>query len=202
MEFTKSNTPAMSEDIRELMKALLLARPSFKTISKDGFNSHGKWTFAKLNDLYDAVEEALTKQNINIVHSTMLIDNMMVVMTRLVHSLTGQWIQDLRKVESEKPGNQAMSSAITYIKKDSVKNLCAIYAGEDDDGQAAEPTPTDEIIRRDQYDELVNKLRESGKAEEIVAKMKSYNKVDSLSQLRRSQYQSAMDYIKYYKGDR
>ena len=52
--------------------------------------------------------------------------------TRLIHAPTGQFIQDTRPLKSEKPGNQAIGSANTYMRRYAVISLCALETADDD----------------------------------------------------------------------
>ena len=92
----------------------------------------------RVEDIYHAVEVALAKQNIIIWHfASVLQDNAEIMFTRLIHTPSGQYVQDGRLLVSEKPGNQAKGAANTYMKKYALLSLCAI-ATEDDDGQEEE----------------------------------------------------------------
>lgn len=148
VKFSPSNSSAMSEDVRELMKALLLAEAEFPTLEQTGFNPQFKSKNSKLPDYYKATKASLRKNNIKITHyRTILENNETIVTTRLVHSLSGQWIQDMAILKSEKPGNQGLGAALTYMLKDAVRSLCAVSYGEhDDDGQEE-----DEYIQKKKF---------------------------------------------------
>ena len=132
-----SNTDAMSDDIRALAQDFLIAKKGFLNTGFGGFNSHQKYQYAKIEDIYNAVEESLAKNNIIIWHFARPEGGLEYLHTRLVHTPTGQFIEDRRVLESEKTGNQAKGSATTYMKKYGVLCLCAI-ATEDDDGEEEE----------------------------------------------------------------
>lgn len=124
----------MSEDIRQLVAALINAKKLFGNTGKSAMNNHQNYAYAKLEDIYKAVDEYLLENNVYIVHYCSLCDDGTEVLnTRLIHSLSGQWIQDSRVLFCEKPGNQAKGATNTYMKKYAVLCLCAIAAQEDDD---------------------------------------------------------------------
>lgn len=133
----KSNSPAMSEDIRALAAAFLQAKQEFGSTGLGGTNAHQKYKYAKIEDIYRAVEGALAKNNIIIWHFARPESGIEYLHTRLIHTTTGQFIEDCRILESEKPGNQSKGAANTYMKKYAVLSLCAI-ATEDDDGEEEE----------------------------------------------------------------
>ena len=126
----------MSPDTRILAAEFLKAKQDFNKTGKSGKNSHQNYDYAKIEDIYNAVEDALGKYNIIIWHMARPNESgqILYLFTRLVHTLSGQWIEDMRILESEKPGNQAKGAANTYMKKYAVLSLCAI-ATEDDDGE-------------------------------------------------------------------
>jgi hypothetical protein len=135
-----SNSPLMSEDVRVLIAALAKAKRSFSATGLAGSNSHQKYRYAKLDGIFGAVENALLDNGIAIVqHACVREDsaNAMkgeILFTRLIHWETGQWIEDQRWLESEKPGNQGKGSAQTYMRKYAVLALCTLCP-EDDDGE-------------------------------------------------------------------
>lgn len=134
--YTSSNCSSMSEDVRELMKSMLLAEASFNPIEQSAENAHQKYKYAKLLDISKSVKESLMKNNIKIAHFRTVVDDSKIQLTtRFIHSLSGQWIQDVCIVESEKPGNQAKGAALTYMLKDALRVLCALPTQEDDDGE-------------------------------------------------------------------
>lgn len=125
----------MMENNAELLKSLLNAKRQFRSISMSGSNAHLKLEYAKLGDLYDAVEEALCDNGLVIIHQRLIIEGQPHLSTKLFHAATGQYLEDVALVISEKQGNQGIGAALTYMKKYAVLNLCAIAPGEDDDGQ-------------------------------------------------------------------
>ena len=190
-----SNTPAMSEDIRAIATAFLLAKKEFRATGLAGTNAHQKYNYAKIGDIYHAVEEALAQQNILIWHFDRPVDGIEYCHTRLVHAPTGQFIEDCRILESEKAGNQAKGAANTYMKKYALLSLCA----EDDDGQeeekyiarrAEEPQLSDEQISL-----LQSMIKTCRNGSLLYGNILKFNKVQDLSQLRSSVFESVKSYI-------
>lgn len=125
----------MSDDIKAYSSAMIKSRGEFKATGKDGSNEHQKYKYAKIDQIYDAVVPALTANGIMIDHFRFAIStNKELLVTRLTHAESGQFRQDSSWLEAEKPGNQARGSALTYMKKYAVLNLCGIAPEEDDDG--------------------------------------------------------------------
>lgn len=136
MEHTvvKTNSTSMSEDVRALAQSFLKAKKKFRATGLTGKNNHQNYKYAKIEDIYDAVEDGLMEYDIVIWHYASSDGIVVFLHTRLIHTLTNQYVEDCRIMESEKPGNQGKGIANTYMKKYAVLSLCAI-ATEDDDGE-------------------------------------------------------------------
>jgi hypothetical protein len=195
-----SNTPAMSENITALASAFLLAQPAFKATGLDGNNTFQKIKYATIGAIYKAVKDALFAQNIIIWHFARPTDGgIEYLYTRLIHTLTGQYIEDCRILESEKPGNQAKGSANTYMKKYAVLSLCAIPT-EDDDGEDEQK----EIVKKEQngtfltkkdVDEITHDLKGCANAKTLHDMVLQKYKVTSLQQLPYSSYDLVKQFI-------
>jgi hypothetical protein len=198
-KYSSSGTQSMSDDIRLLAQAFLLAKQEFIATGKNGKNDHQKWNYAKIEDIYRAVEAGLAQHNIFIWHFARPLDTVKEILyTRLVHAPSGQWIEDARFLESEKPGNQARGSANTYMKKYAVLSLCSI-ATEDDDGEAeekhiktkmAEPTISDAHVR-----ELQMEIKGSANGKDLYGYILTHYKIKDLKELKASMFDSALMYI-------
>lgn len=194
---TMSNTPSMSEDIRALACAFLLAKRSFKSTGLSGTNSHQKYNYAKLGDIYRAIEDALFDNNIIVWHFDRPADNgMEYVHTRLIHTITGQFIEDCRVLESEKAGNQAKGAANTYMKKYALLSLCAI-ATEDDDGEDEQKhiDKKPELLVQDEILYLHNQLKLCSNGKKLYENILRDNNIRNLSYLPFSHYEEVKSYI-------
>jgi len=185
-----SNSPAMSEDIRSLASGMMQA--TFTATGLDGDNSFQKYKYAKLGSIYKAVKGALKDQGIWVTHFKRPHDTGIEYMyTRLTHAPTGQYIEDCRIVESEKPGNQGKGSADTYMKKQALLSLCAITAEEDDDGQSEREV----FITDDQLEYLEKLLDSCSNAKEIAANILSHYKIKNLSYVKSELFSVVKTYI-------
>lgn len=197
-DYSPATTRCMSEDIRQLAQSFLLAKKEFVATGKSARNEHQKYSYAKIGDIYNAVEEALMKNNIWIVHFSSFDNDKEILYTRLIHTLTGQFIEDARLIESEKPGNQAKGAANTYIKKYAVLSLCAISAEDDDANEeeryiarrAAEPAITQEQLK-----ELQEEIKASNNKNNLYSNILKFNKVKDLIELKASSFEYVKSYI-------
>ena len=182
--YSKSNNPRMSEDIRLFAQAFAISKRSFRATGKSARNDHQKYNYAKIEDIYNAVEDALLDNNIVIWHGSDLIESNEVMRTRLTHTLSGQFIEDIRLLVSEKPGNQAKGAANTYMKKYALLSLCAIPT-EDDDGAEEEEyiSNEDKLPITEDQEKTLSRCR----PEYQESIFKRYN-VTHLGQLKRGQF--------------
>jgi hypothetical protein len=189
----------MSEDIRQIAIAFLEAKKQFRSTGLSGSNSHQKYNYAKIGDIYNAVEDALHKHNIIIWHFARPQDTgIEFLYTRLIHTLSGQFIEDCRIVESEKPGNQAKGAANTYMKKYALLSLCAISA-EDDDGQEEEThisrKHTEPLISEEQILYLQGEIKSAANAKTLYNNILKFNKIQYVADLKASLFESVKSYI-------
>jgi len=193
-----SNTPAMSEDITALASAFLLAKREFIATGFGGTNAHQKYKYAKIEDIYHAVEGALSKNNIIIWHFARPNNSIEYLHTRLIHTSTGQYIEDCRVLESEKPGNQGRGAANTYMRKYALLSLCAI-ATEDDDGEDEERYISKRLeeptLSSDQVSIIQSHIKSSANAKMLYNNILKFNKVNDLSELRSAAFESVKLYI-------
>ncbi len=191
-----SNTPAMSQDIRAIATAFLLAKQEFIATGLGGTNSHQRYKYAKIEDIYHAVEGSLSKNNIIIWHFACPVDGVEYLHTRLIHTLTGQFIEDRRILESEKAGNQAKGAANTYMKKYAVLSLCAI-ATEDDDGEAEQKhiDKKKELVTYEEVTYLQNQLKSCANGKKLYDDIRRDYNIRSLNDLPYASYEKVKSHI-------
>lgn len=116
----------------ELLKAFLQAKQGFLEPAKSGKSNYKP--FSTIEDINTATFKSLSANNLIVIPTVK--DNILSV--RLYHTLTGQWIEECRALVSEKPGNQAIGSANTYMLRYALKNLLNICGNDDEDEAQAE----------------------------------------------------------------
>jgi hypothetical protein len=130
--------PTQSDAIDKLAGALAKAQAEILVATKDGENPHFKSRFTTLAEVFDAVREPLSKNNLSIVQAPQQGDgNAHYLETTLMHS-SGQWMKSYHPLHPVKNDPQSVGSAITYARRYA---LCAMVGvvgrEEDDDGEAA-----------------------------------------------------------------
>lgn len=192
-----SNNTAMSEDIRGLAGAFLLAKKEFVMTGLGGTNSHQRYKYAKIGDIYHAIEDALANHHIIIWHFARPINGIEYLYTRLIHTITGQFIEDCRILESEKPGNQGKGAANTYMRKYALLSLCALTT-QDDDGEEEDRhinRQSDYQISEDQLKSIQTALKSCINGKVLYDHILKVNRVNDLSHLKVSALESTKVYI-------
>lgn len=194
-QYTSSGTPCMADDVRQLLAALIRAKKNFTKTGLSGSNQHLKIKYAKISDIYNAVEEALHNEQIDIVHFRDIVGEKEVLFTRLMHAQSNQWIEDKCFLESEKPGNQGKGAALTYMRKAAVLTLCGI-SPEDDDGEEEQGYVREANITTTQAQELTTLLNAlpADQRNKVNYNICKFNKIQSVDGLK----VSAFDRVKVY----
>lgn len=205
-DYQSNKTHLMSDDIRELAQAFLQAKKRMGGAKKNSKSNLHK--YANLLAVYEAVEDALHQHNIFIWHFAEVLsksdgsDNESVLHTRLIHAPTGQFVQDTRSLKSEKPGNQAVGSANTYMRRYAVLSLCALET-EDDDGEDERKyieKRDREFIDPEQVAELQEFMKQMGIKNETYHYILNRNGISDLAELKKSQFNGVMHFIRNYPG--
>lgn len=116
----------------ELLQAFLEAKKGFEKPKKSKKSNHGD--YSTVEDINDATQPALQANNLVIIPSVR--DDILTV--RLYHTLTGQFLEDVRKLVSEKSGCQGIGASNTYMLKYALKTILNISGNDDDDDGQAE----------------------------------------------------------------
>lgn len=130
-----------SDQIDQIIPALIKARGSFKAAVKDAKNEAFKRkdgtysAYTTLDSVIEAITEALLTNGMYCTQQTDILDARTVLHTRFLHT-SGQWIGGTYPVHPVKNDPQGEGSALTYARRYSLMALAGI-APEDDDGNAA-----------------------------------------------------------------
>ncbi len=214
-KYQSNKTHLMSDDIRELAQAFLQAKMRMGGARKNSKSNLHK--YANLFAVYEAVEEALHQHNIFIWHFAEVLsrgegskgeesksagaDIETVLHTRLIHAPSGQFIQDTRPLKSEKPGNQAIGSANTYMRRYAVLSLCALETADDDgeDERKYIEKRDKEFIDAVQVAELQEFMKQMGVKNDTYQYILNRNGISDLAELKKSQLNGLMHFIRSLK---
>jgi ERF superfamily protein len=129
------NNQLQSEQIGDLIAALSKAQAEIEGAPFDKKSHHNE--YASYTSIREACRLPLAKNGLAVTHTLDIADGKRVLVTQLSHS-SGQWMRSYICMPQEKETPQGMGSAITYSKRYALAALLAIYADNDDDGEAAE----------------------------------------------------------------
>ena len=125
-----------SESINEIAKALALVQGMIKGAKKDTDNPYFKSKYADLASVWEAIREALAKNEISVIQPTLPSEKEEILLeTVLMHS-SGQWVSSITQIPVTKVDAQGYGSALTYARRYGLSAMVGV-APEDDDGNAA-----------------------------------------------------------------
>lgn len=121
-----------SEQINELVSALIKAQAEIKQPKKNSVNPHFKNKFADLGECMDAVREPLNKHGLVVMQLVTGPD----LHTTLMHT-SGQFITSTYPLNPAQQTPQGVGSAITYARRYALCAMLGLVADADDDGNSA-----------------------------------------------------------------
>lgn len=125
-----------SESTKALIPALFAAQKQFTSVTKSASNPFFKSKYADLNSILDVIKEPLETNNLMLLQPNVTDGINNYVTSRIVHAVSGEWIESTMKLEVSKPGMQDLGSATSYARRYSIQSLLSLQAS-DDDGEAA-----------------------------------------------------------------
>lgn len=147
--------PYRSETLTKYNESFLTAKKDFCNPDKNASATAGgnsKYEYAKIDQIYKAVEKSLHENSLYITHQVITISiDKEILVTTIMHT-SGEFMRDIRHLVNEKQGNQGRGMANTYSRKYSVLCLCAL-ATTDDDAQA-EDKYLDARVTAEQVNEI------------------------------------------------
>jgi hypothetical protein len=117
------------------------AQASIKNPAKDKVNPHFKSRYSDLATGLDVIRPALAAQGIAVWQVPQVVDDHVVLVTRLAHAGSGQWLEGDYPV-SKIDRQQTMAAALTFAKRQALYAMVAVCGeDEDDDGNEANEAP-------------------------------------------------------------
>lgn len=124
-----------SETSQKVFAAFAKAQRDAKKPEKSGHNSHTHANYSNLDDMLRAVMPAIVSSGLSMMQ---FVDGEF-LLTRIVHSESGEWFETQVPLVFEKKTSQGLGSAMTYSKRYAISSLfCLNDAQFDDDGQLLE----------------------------------------------------------------
>ena len=157
-----------SEQINELIAALVKAQLAVIPAVKDHVNPYFKSKYADLPSVWEAAVP-FRENGIAITQSPMdAPDGFIVLETQLSHT-SGQWMRSRLKMRVAKDDPQGYGSALTYARRYALGCMTGIVTEEDDDGNAAslspkQPAAQPYLANKQTAQAKIAELREQGPA--------------------------------------
>lgn len=134
-----------SDSIANLAAALAKAHATFPPLTKNRSvtvrpreGAPYSFDYATLDHIMDSIRGPLAAHGLAILHTLDAQDGgALVVETVLVHA-SGEFLGVAIPAKADRPGNQALGSALTYARRYGVTALLGLAADDDDDGNAAD----------------------------------------------------------------
>ena len=130
--------PPPVEPAASLWAALCAAQAAIGSIVRDaeGQARAGKYRYATLEVVIDAVRPGLNAQGLVLMQPTILDGDRVLVATRIVHAATGECVECVYPAGPASQPHQQLGAGVTYARRYSLMALLGV-APEDDDGASA-----------------------------------------------------------------
>jgi hypothetical protein len=123
-----------SESIKNIACALVKFQASVSKVSKESNNPFFKSKYASLANILDTIQKPLSECGLAI--SQFPDGNALT--TIIVHAESGEWMESSYVMPVAKQNDpQAMGSAITYARRQSIGSILNLNIDDDDDGEKA-----------------------------------------------------------------
>lgn len=127
-----------SASIANIAKALVAFHRLVGKIPKDSNNPFFKSKYASLSDILDKIQGPLNEAGLAYAQ----FPGKDGLTTILIHSESGEYMEDTYAVQPVKNDPQSLGSAITYARRYSIGAILGLNIDEDDDGNAASGNKT------------------------------------------------------------
>jgi hypothetical protein len=120
-----------SEQISEIVAALLKVQATEPTALKQAENPHLRSKYADLEAVMSSVRPALTANGVLLIQAADVVDGRVGVTTLLVH-VSGQWFRSRLLLTPTKNDPQAIGSCITYGRRYGLSAMAGVVTEDDD----------------------------------------------------------------------
>jgi hypothetical protein len=128
--------------MKEIYTALVKAQGMIKNAVRDSTNPHYKSKYADLESVWDAIREALQKNNLAVLQLTDIdASGAPVLVTRVIHT-SGEHIEGRYPLVCKDPTDaQKLGSSTSYARRYSLSAMLGVIQSDDDGNAAAGHTP-------------------------------------------------------------
>ena len=123
-----------SEDISEIVKALINVQRQLQPATKDANTPFTKSKYATLNSVMDSCRDALLSNGIWLCQYPVPAEpGYLGLVTKLTHAESGQWQSSLAVVPLPKADPQGLGISMTYMRRYALSSMLGIVTEEDTD---------------------------------------------------------------------
>ena len=121
-----------SNETKNIYKALIQTRARIKELSKNAVNPYFNSKYTTLDNLINVVKDSLLENNLMILQETLLTNDFITVLTRVVHE-SGEWIETEFKCKPKTLDPQGIGAATTYGRRYALSSLLFLASEDDND---------------------------------------------------------------------
>ena len=121
-----------SENINDLITAIITAEQEFGSIEKNCKGNFGK--YAGLSEVYDKTKPALQKHGLKIIGTTSYNEDGSNILSQTIYHISGQWIKSSLRLSPSSTKPTDMGTVLTYMRRYLYCTLLSVAADEDVDG--------------------------------------------------------------------
>lgn len=123
---------------KNLYKAFLKFQSDLKPVQKDAKNPHFRNDYTTLLSVTEHLKEPLSNNGLIILQSTFVVDTKHYLKTQLIHSESGEMIEDVMPILCADSKPQSFGSALSYAKRYAKMTITGLTDTlEDDDAEKA-----------------------------------------------------------------
>lgn len=184
------NQQISSETIGKLAEALSKAQSTMSEAKEDAKNPFFKSNYADLTSVWRACRKSLTDNGLSISHTTMFMEQELVLVTTLLHS-SGEWQRGYYPLMLAKRDAQSVGSAITYAKRYALAAIVGVCVeGEDDDAEKA--MERKEMISPDQLRAIIKAVEADPESKDMILQR---FKIAGFNQVPKESYSTVMTWL-------
>lgn len=189
------NHQLQSENIGDLIVAMIKARSKIGVVAYNKKNPHFKSSYADYTSIVEECMDPLLENGLMVTHQPTVSDGKRILITQISHT-SGQWMRSYLLIPQEKETPQSMVGSITYSKRVALSAFIAIACGEDDDGEEAEkPYREDVKLSAAQAKEIEELANDPDLIDRIIKAYKATN----LMAIKASEYSTIIKRIQITK---
>jgi hypothetical protein len=183
-----------STEFKDLAAALSIAQGEFEQVAKGKIGAWGP--YSTISDYEKAIRPALKKNGLSVSQIIVKSETGHDLVTMVLHS-SGQFLKSTLKLNPEKQTMQGFGASVTYMRRYALAAILGLDGTEDAEDKKDEVPYNDHIslILPDQLQEIQKLIKNSTNPNKCYSNILYANKIDDLSEIPESKYNTIKDYI-------